>query len=320
MRAMQRSWRVRLVLVAVALLAGTGLLFVGTRWEARLAERIAEAHFSVGPLGPGEAVEQRFAVSAAFLSSLQVIVHSRDGDLAATSAPLLFRLYDGGRIVREGMVHVGLWRRELQTVTWEFPPLEDSGNRELVLQLAVGAGSEQPLYVMASLIDYLPGSLVSNGVPSDNLDLTLITGRAIARSQILRAIALGHPMRLGLAAILVVLVAGSAAGQMMRGDRATARRLTDRVLLTITALALLAFSTALVINLSANVPAAETRPQFWLALATAPLVAALILWHQTIFGRILVVANLTRQAPRLLVAVGPRLVVEAEARANQRWL
>ena len=198
---------VLVALAGIALLAAAAVVFLTTRWDAPVSERKPEAIFAAGPYAPGDSFEQRFSTDVNLLSNLRVALRTEPADAPTAAFDLLFRLYDGNRIVREGIVEAPGLGRGITPVRWDFAPLEGSAGRELRLQAVVGANARQPVFAVTSLTDYLPGSLISNGTPTGpHIDLSLVLGRRLYPTQILAVMGDRYPLgAAGLAASALAL-------------------------------------------------------------------------------------------------------------------
>jgi hypothetical protein len=252
---------VRLVALSIALMAIGAAVLLSTRWVAPLREDAPEALFSAGPYRAGDAFEQMFDAPVDYLSYVQIRIHTepRGGAVA-----LIFRLSDTDRIVREGVVVALEVDERVRTVTWEFDPLETSARTRFRLQVVVGEGTERPVFAMTDLRDPLPGSLVSNGVPSGaHVDLTLVAGRRINWWRILFALGGATPVGLvGLGAL--VALAGIAGGvgwaRLRTANRSgTAWHLAWGTVGAGVAVVLVAAALRLV----ASVSSPEAHPAFW---------------------------------------------------------
>ena len=131
----------------------------------------------------------------------------------------------------------------------------------------VGAGASHPVFVMTSLIDYLPGSAVTNGIPApDNFDVTLLVGRQVSGIQILQSIA--SRVAGGLPVLAVILLAlgiaiGLALAGWPQGSYLASWRVASWLLLGISAEAAIL---AITVHLNSSTPIPEARPSFWLAI------------------------------------------------------
>jgi hypothetical protein len=186
-----------------AILASLGLLW-GLSWNAPMYSSVPETLFSIGPLAPGESVEQEFEVAGPFLTGVEFFARA-DG-VADSSSPFVARLREGETIVREGRIEARVGA-EIEAVRWDFGVLADPVGRRFRLQVVVDEGATPSVYLMASLTDKLPGSAVTNGIPGgQHIDLALQPWRRIQRMDVLVATAGSLPAGFTGLTVLVLAV------------------------------------------------------------------------------------------------------------------
>ncbi len=271
---------VLVALAGIALLAAAAVMFLTTRWDAPISERKPEAIFAAGPYGPGDSFEQRFSTDVNLLSNLRLALRTEPADAPTAAAfDLLFRLYDGDRIVREGIVEAPGLGRGMTPIRWDFAPLEGSAGRELRLQAVVGANARQPVFAVTSLTDYLPGSLISNGTPTvPHIDLSLVPGRRLYPTQILAVMGDRYPLgAAGLAAGALVLGVVCGGGLIaLRGPRS--RRRAERLAWLSLGIGMTAVTAALVIRSVGGDPVPDASADFWARLAVLVIAVAVVPW------------------------------------------
>lgn len=208
--------RDRRQVVAYASIAGaaivTAVLLWTLSWNAPLSHSGPEPIFAIGPLPAGGSVEQELDAESSYLTGLEVFVRTdSDDDVPVT---LVMRLRQGRTLLREGRLAARVGS-VITSVRWDFTPIiPQIDGKRLSLQIVVAESAQAPIYVMASLTDMLPGSAITNGIPTgDHIDVTIRPWRAIQRLDILRVAASELPGGwLGLvasASILTVVVAYS---------------------------------------------------------------------------------------------------------------
>ncbi len=274
-----RASPVLVAFAGIALLAAAAFLFLTTRWEAPIFEREPETIFAAGPYAPGDSFEQRFSTDVNLLSNLRLALRTEPADAPAAAFDLLFRLYDGNRIVREGIVEVPGLGRGITRVRWDFAPLENSAGRELRLQAVVGQNTRQPVFAVTTLTDYLPGSLISNGVPTGpHIDLSLVPGRRLYPTQILAAMGDRYPLGVaGLAASALVVGVASGLGLIaLRGPRS--QRRAERLAWLSLGVGLTAVTVALVIRSVGGDPAPEASSDIWTRLIAVAAAVVIVPW------------------------------------------
>ena len=205
---------------AVLVVVLSAVVLRSTFWSAPLGPS-PEAHISVGPFGSGESLQQPFEPQAAFLSRVRVRLRADVGPGAApVPTSLAFRLRESGEIVREGRVDAELTAQQ-RVVTWNFAPLAESAGRRYDAEI-VFASTGAPVFASASLLDELPGALVTNGiVGASHIDLTLGTGRTIGPALVLRAAGGVVPGGLPVAALLTSAAIAAAGASRARKDELT---------------------------------------------------------------------------------------------------
>ncbi|MDP6756728.1 MAG: hypothetical protein QF719_00690 [Chloroflexota bacterium] len=189
----------------------TAILLWTLSWNAPLSAADPEPIFSIGPLAPGDSVEQEFNASPSYLTGLEIFVRAdSDKDLPVA---LVMRLREGRPLLREGRLLARV-SSDITSVRWDFPPIPQIHGRQFSLQIVIGESTQAPIYVMASLTDKLPGGAITNGIPTgDHIDASLRPWRSIQRLDVLRVAAFDLPGGwLGLVAstsILTVVLAYS---------------------------------------------------------------------------------------------------------------
>ena len=270
---------VLVALAGIALLAAAAVVLLTTRWDAPVSEREPEAIFAAGPYAPGDSFEQRFSTDVNLLSNLRLALRTEPADAPTAAFDLLFRLYDGNRIVREGIVEVPGLGRGITPVSWDFAPLENSAGRELRVQAVVGANARQLVFAVTSLTDYLPGSLISNGTPTGpHIDLSLVLGRRLYPTQILAVVGDRYPLgAAGLAASALVLAVVCGGGLIaLRGPRS--RRRAERLAWLSLGVGLTAITASLVIRSVGADPVPESGTDFWTRIAVLVVAVAVVPW------------------------------------------
>ena len=270
---------VLVALAGIALLAAAAVVFLTTRWDAPVSEREPEAIFSAGPYAPGDSFEQRFSTDVNLLSNLRVALRAEPADAPTAAFDLLFRLYDGNRVVREGIVEAPGLGRGITPVRWDFAPLENSAGRELRVQAVVGANARQPVFAVTSLTDYLPGSLISNGTPTGpHIDLSLVPGRRLYPTRILAVMGDRYPLgAAGLVAGAIVLGVVCGCGLIaLRGPRS--RRRAERLAWLSLGVGLTAITASLVIRSVGGDPVPESGTDFWTRIAVLVVAVAVVPW------------------------------------------
>ena len=270
---------VLVALAGIALLAAAAVVFLTTRWDAPVSEREPETIFAAGPYAPGDSFEQRFSTDVDLLSNLRVALRTEPADAPTAAFDLLFRLYDGNRIVREGIVEAPGLGRGITPVRWDFAPLENSAGRELRVQAVVGANARQPVFAVTSLTDYLPGSLISNGTPTGpHIDLSLVLGRRLYPTQILAVVGDRYPLgAAGLAASALALGVVSGLGLIaLRGPRG--RRPAERLAWLSLGIGLTAVTVSLVVRSVGDEPTPESSAVFLAKIAALVTFLAVAPW------------------------------------------
>ena len=208
----RQSRRLALItLVTTTLLLVAALLVVRTtRWDTLVFQESSPGAFSAGPFKSGDAFEQNLVVPVDHLSSLRIRVHTPEGAQTSPEAQLIFRLYAGDEIVRQGFAGIPNLTQTIRQVVWSFVPIATSANQEYRLQVVINKDIETSIYTMASLTDKWPGALISNGVPTANhIDLAIDPGRELSATQVLLGAASRTPI--GAFGIVLPVVAGATA-------------------------------------------------------------------------------------------------------------
>lgn len=195
--------------LAVGAMLASLVLLWGLSWNAPMYSSAPETLFGIGPLASGESVEQEFEVAGLFLTGVEFF--ARVDGVADSATPFVARLREGETIVREGRIEARVGT-DIQAIRWDFGAVTDPVGRRFRLQVVVDEGATRSAYLMASLTDKLPGSVVTNGIPGDrHIDLALQPWRKIQRLDILAATAGGLPGGFaGLAVLLLVVGLGMA--------------------------------------------------------------------------------------------------------------
>ena len=262
--------------MAAAALAIAGALLASAQWASPPQPPPARHAFLVGPLGPGEALEQAFTAPVDHLTTLRLRLAVPESDVGS-QPQVLARLRDGDDLVRE----VRFDRLDLGTaptdVWWDFAPLAGVRGRTLTVQVAVGQASPARLLATAHVTDRLPGSLVTNGVPAgSHVDLDLASGRVLARGEIAGAIGSAAP-----GGLLPVAAGVAAAGVL--GGAARIRWRAGRAPWTDTAWPALGVAAALLaVAVAIRTSGAELEPErdpaFWKKVAIGLAVVAAAPW------------------------------------------
>jgi hypothetical protein len=212
----RRSRRLALItlIATTLLLVAAGLIVRTTRWDTPVFPGKSPGSVSVGPFNAGEAFEQNLVVPVDHLSSLTIQVRTPEGQRTGPAATLIFRLYDGDQIVRQGLVSIPNLDHVIQRVVWSFVPIPSTANIEHRLQVVVGDETKASVNTMASITNKWPGSLVSNGIPTaDHIDLAIEPGRELSATQIVLGAAARAPINLvGIALSIVAATAAFGAG------------------------------------------------------------------------------------------------------------
>ena len=200
------------LIATTLLLVAAGLIVQTTRWERETSVFPWKFHgsVSVGPFNAGEAFEQNFVVPVDRLSSLTIQVRTPEGQRTGPDGTLIFRLYNGNQIVRQGLVGVANLDHVIRRVRWSFVPILSSANIEHRLQVVVGDGTKVSVYTVASITNKWSGSIVSNGIPAvDHIDLAIDPGRELSATQVVLGAVARAPI--GLVGIALTVVAATAA-------------------------------------------------------------------------------------------------------------
>ncbi len=195
--------------LAVGAILASLVLLWGLTWNAPMYSSAPETLFGIGPLASGESVEQEFEVAGLFLTGVEFF--ARVDGVADSATPFVARLREGETIVREGRIEARVGT-DIRAIRWDFGAVTDPVGRRFRLQVVVDEGATRSAYLMASLTDKLPGSVVTNGIPGDrHIDLALQPWRKIQRLDMLAATAGGLPGGFaGLAVLLLVVGLGMA--------------------------------------------------------------------------------------------------------------
>jgi hypothetical protein len=204
--ALGRRLTVVLALAFTALFTTLVLLWF-VSWNANMQRVPAEPIFGIGPLTSGESVEQDFEVSGRYLTGLEFF--ARANSEQSYNTDFIVRLYEGTHIIRQDLIQAPIGPY-LESVRWDFDALIDPVSHRYRLQVVVGQDPVAPVYLMASLTDMLPGSAVTNGIPTaDHVDLAVRPWREIRRLDTLGAAAASLPADyVGLAALLLSVGSG----------------------------------------------------------------------------------------------------------------
>ena len=297
----------------IFILLASLLFLITATWDADLVDRRPESLFSAGPLRGGDSISQTFESPAAFLSRAEVLVRTDATDSINEPFDLIFRLSQDSVIVRQGRVEISNIADTIQSAVWEFAPLAESLKREYSLQLVVGARASRPVFVMTALVDYLPGSAVTNGIPApDYVDMTLLVGRQVSSIQILQSIASRIPGGLPFF-VLILLALGVASGLVFaglaQGSILLSWRLASWVILGIS---VVAAAVAISVNLNASTSVPEGRMAFWLGMllpSAGPITISTLsgpVWRVTARPRSAGKKAAIRAVTRLLGAPGSR--------------
>lgn len=211
--------------VALGLALGAALtslvLLWFVSWNAPMYEAAPEPIFSIGPLAPGGSVEQEFEVAGSFMTGVEFFAHAdTEQDLPAS---FIARLYEGGAIIRQDDIESRIGPN-VESVHWDFDAVVNPVGRRFRLQVVVGEEMTRPVFLMASLTDMLPGSAVTNGVPTGaHIDLAVLPWREIRRLNTLLATAASLPGGIAGLAVLMLGVGGGL-GYVMAAVARSSRR------------------------------------------------------------------------------------------------
>ncbi len=183
-----------------------------------------EPIFSIGPLAAGGSVEQEFDVAGSYLTGLEFFARADAEKIRPAS--FIARLYEGESIIRQDEVEARIGP-EVGTVRWDFDAVVEPVGRRFRLQVVVGEIVTRPVFLMASLTDMLPGSAVTNGVPTGaHIDLAIRPWREIRRLDTLMATADSLPGGIAGLAVLMLAVGGGLGYLMSAVARSPGRRET----------------------------------------------------------------------------------------------
>ena len=221
-----------------------------------------QALFAAGPFRANEAFEQPFDATVNYLSYVETKIQyrARQSDLS-----LVFRLRHGDSLEREGILTVPTNSSEITTVHWQFAPIPESAGRQYSIQIVVGPQVAGEVFAMADLQDPLPGSLISNGIATDErIDLVVDPGRHANWWRILATTARRTPIGIPGALSLLVLATVTTAGGFttLFGSR---RLVPAMIIAAISGLAIL-LTLSLALRIFMNQPSAELTSQFWIVL------------------------------------------------------
>ncbi len=192
--------------LALGVVLATSVLLWFVSWNAPMYAAPPEPIFSIGPLTTGESVEQEFEVAGSHLTGVEF--YARAEAKRSLPARLIARLYEGEAIVRQDEIETRIGP-DVNAIRWDFDAVVDPVGRRYRLQGVVGEGATRPVYLMASLTDMLPGSAVTNGVPTGaHIDLVVQPRREIRRLDVLIATAGSLPGGFAGLAVLMLAVGG----------------------------------------------------------------------------------------------------------------
>ena len=260
-----RSRTLGTTLGAAILLMLTWVSFATLRWDAPMMSAQPQALFAAGPFRANEAFEQPFDATVNYLSYVETKIQyrARQSDLR-----LVFRLRHGDSLEREGILTVPTNSSEITTVHWQFAPIPESAGRRYSIQIVVGPQVAGEVFAMADLQDPLPGSLISNGIATDErIDLVVDPGRHANWWRILATTARRTPIGIPGALSLLVLATVTTAGGFttLFGSR---RLVPVMIIAAISGLAIL-LTLSLALRIFMNQPSAELTSQFWIVLVAS---------------------------------------------------
>jgi hypothetical protein len=280
------------VALLVSLVAATVLLSANLRWDHPIGSPAPRSEFVIGPIGPGEAVEQTFPVSHRGLSEIEFQVRPASSTDPATE--IVLRLYLDGEVVREGIT---LLTKDSATgpIRWTFDPLLETPTGEFNLQVSVSPNAITSVLIPVALNDHLDGTLSTNSIATaGHIDLPLGFKRSLQRLQVPRAL-LDSPLRAVLLSGPIVL-----AGISLVATRRKSRR-GNRFLAAATHLALILFGAVLTFHAFAGGSPPDQRPELWQLLYVLTVAPSLI-WNHRIAARSLRVLRVALRLARASIS------------------
>jgi hypothetical protein len=262
------------MIVATILFILTCVSFATLRWDAPTMNDRPQALFAAGPFLANEAFEQTFDAPVNYLSYVKTKIQYR---ATRSDLRLLFRLRHDGSIVREGIVSAPTASSEITTINWEFAPIPESSGHRYSIQVVVGSQVTGEVFAMTDLRDPLPGSLISNGISTDErIDLAADPGRNANWWRILSAAARTTPVGMPGSLLLLVLTALMTGGGfiILFGTR----RLIPAVSVGTTGVLTGFLALSLALRIFADQPSAELTSQFWIAIGTSIVGTACAPW------------------------------------------
>ncbi|HCU73655.1 MAG TPA: hypothetical protein DGO43_07590 [Chloroflexi bacterium] len=269
-----RSRALGTTLGATILVILTWASFATLRWDAPMMSAQPQALFAAGPFRANEAFEQPFDATVNYLSYVETKIQyrARKSDLR-----LLFRLRHGDSLEREGILAVPTDNSEITTVHWHFDPIPESQGRRYSIQIVVGPQVTGEVFAMADLQDPLPGSLISNGISTDErIDLVIDPGRNAnwwrIFSTVGRSTPIGIPGVLSLLALAAVTTAGGFTILFV------GIRLVPAILIAAISGLVVLLTVSLALRIFMNQPSAELTSQFWIVIVASVLGTAGTPW------------------------------------------
>ena len=269
-----QSRTLRMVIGTTILFILTGISIATLRWDAPMMDVRPQALFAAGPFHANEAFEQTFDAPVNYLSYVKTKIQYRG---PRSDLSLLFRLRHDGSIAREGIVSVPTASSDITTINWEFAPIPKSSGRRYSIQIVVGPQVTGEVFAMTDLRDPLPGSLISNGISTDErIDLATDPGRKANWWRILSAVARTTPVGMPGSLLLLVLTALMAGGGfiLLFGSR----RLVPASIIATTGVLTVFLALSLALRSFADQPSAELTSQFWITIVTSIFGTACAPW------------------------------------------
>ncbi len=318
-------------LIGVALFFIAAIIVGSITWRqpASTADPVSRA--TVGPFTSGESFGQRFFSEVSYLSGVVVRVRARDGGGTPVDAVLVFRLYGGGDLLREGRVVVPSLPESSHPVNWLFSPLAGSAGGEYELQVVVAEMSGGKLIADTTTEDTLPGPILTNGIPGgEHTDLVLRPFRELRRTGVLLAV--GDPVPGGrIGVVMVIGVAGSIGGLGLRVLRHGQSRAgpVEWLVWVFLGIAIVSVVSSVPLIQFQEIMAPEKDPGFILAARGTALGTALAPWVIYIAAKatgLLATVRTSELSSRLFIAaaattaIGLLLLIITEEPAYFQWI